>query len=174
METARCELCGHSGEYRVEIVDSGFIDNTGHDSVRCECKDTRACYNRQKDNLKCHEIRQIKRYAALPQEEWDEKGMLYSEAAGNYFSSWDEVEEYLEEDTAEDDEKTIEGLRLIICEPNYLPLITDDYGYDELVEDGELPDDVIQAIEDFNKAIKAAGPVSWSPGKKAAVIMERK
>jgi len=61
-------------------------------------------------------------------------------------------------------------LRLIICEPNYLPLLDYDYGCDELADEGELPDAVIQAIEDFNKIIKETGAVSWSPGKKAVLI----
>ncbi len=113
---------------------------------------------------KCNEARDVKRYAAMPKEEWNGKGMLYSDAADKYFSDWDEVEGFLE-----DGEGTIESLRLIICEPNYLPLLSDDYGCDELAEDGELPDAVIQAIEDFNKVIKAAGPVSWMPGKKAVI-----
>jgi hypothetical protein len=113
---------------------------------------------------KCNEARDVKRYAAMPKEEWNGKGMLYSDAADKYFSDWDEVEGFLE-----DGEGTIESLRLKICEPNYLPLLSDDYGCDELAEDGELPDAVIQAIEDFNKVIKAAGPVSWMPGKKAAI-----
>ena len=108
----------------------------------------------------CHEIRQIKRYTAIPKEEWNEVGMLYSDAYDKYFSSWEEIEGY-----CEDEEISIDKLRLIICEPQYLPLISDDYGCDELAEDGELPDSVIQAIEDFNKAIKVVGAVSWMPGK---------
>ena len=113
---------------------------------------------------KCHEIRQIKRYAAMPKEEWDGNGMLYSDAADKYFSDWGEVEDFLE-----DNDGTIESLRLIICEPQYLPLLDpSDYGCDSLAEDGELPDAIIQAIENFNKVIKETGAVSWYPGKKAA------
>jgi len=117
----------------------------------------------------CHESRQIKRYENMPKEEWYGIGMLYSDSADKYFSDWGEVDDYLE-----DEESTIESLRLIICVPNYLPLLADDYGCDELAEDGELPDGAIQAIEDFNKAIKAVGVVSWYPGKKAALAPEVK
>ncbi len=112
----------------------------------------------------CREKRDIARYNAMPKEEWDEKGMLYSAAANKYFSDWGEAE-----DSLEDDGGTIESLMLIICEPEYLPLLDpSDYGCDSLAEDGELPDAVIQAIEDFNKVIKKTGAVSWLPGKKAA------
>ena len=113
---------------------------------------------------KCRVLGDKKRYKAMPKIEWDETGMLYSEAHDKYFSSWEEIEDYCEDEGIGKDE-----LRLIICVPNYLPLIPDDYGCDDLAEDGELPDSVIQAIEEFNKVIKAAGPVSWFPGKNAAL-----
>ena len=112
---------------------------------------------------KCHEARSIKRYNAMPKEVWNGKGMLYSDATNKYFSGWDEVEDFL------DDGETIESFRLIICEPQYLPLLAYDYGCDELPEDGELPDAVIVAIEEFNKVIREVGAVSWMPGKKAAI-----
>jgi len=118
--------------------------------------------------LQCHEIRQKGRYAAMPKEEWNEVGMLYSDAYDKYFSSWGEIEDY-----ADDKEIGIDKLRLIICEPQYLPLLSYDYGCDELAEDGELPDSVEQAIENFNKVIRDAGAVSWIPGKKAAILRSK-
>lgn len=119
---------------------------------------------------KCHESRQIKRYVAMPKEEWNGNGMLYSDAADRYFADWDEVEYFLK-----DEGGTIESLRLIICEPQFLPLLDpSDYGCDELAEDGELPDNVVQAIDTFNRVIKETGPVSWVPGKKAVILAERK
>jgi len=113
----------------------------------------------------CHENRQIKRYDAMPKEEWNGEGMIYSAAADRFFRDWDDVENCLE-----DEGGTADSLRLIICEPEYLPPIPDDYGCDELAEDGELPDEVAQAIEEFNKVIIAAGAVSWFPGKKAVLL----
>jgi len=115
----------------------------------------------------CRNTRDIARYNALPKEKWNEVGMLYSDARDKYFSDWGEIEDYCEDEGIE-----IAKLRLVICEPDYLPLISDDYGCDELAEDGELPDSVIRAIEDFNKVIKAAGPVSWMPGKKSVILPE--
>jgi hypothetical protein len=117
----------------------------------------------------CREKRDIARYNAMPKEEWDGKGMIYSAAADKYFSDLDEAEEFLE-----DDGGTMESLRLIICEPQYLPFLSYDYGCDELPEDGELPDAVVQAIEDFNKVIKETGAVSWIPSKKAVKLEEVK
>ncbi|MDD5511955.1 MAG: hypothetical protein PHI12_14300 [Dehalococcoidales bacterium] len=114
----------------------------------------------------CWDKRQIKKYEAMPKAEWNEKGMLYSDAADKYFSDWDEIEEFIEEEGG-----TIEGLRLIICKPHYLPLLdSSDFGCDDLAEDGELPDAVIDAIAKFNEVIYSIGPVSWTPGNKAAHI----
>jgi len=109
----------------------------------------------------CRENRDKARYEAMPEEEWNEVGMLYSDALEKYFASLEEIEEF-----CEDEGNKVSELRLIICEGQYLPLISDDYGCDVLAEDGELPDAAIDAVEKFNDAIKAAGPVSWYPGKK--------
>ena len=113
---------------------------------------------------KCSDVRDEKRYQSMPKEEWDGEGMLYSDAADKYFSDWEDVEDYCEDEDIE-----VSKLRLVICEPNYLPFINDDFGCDELAEDGELPDTIIQAIEDFNKVIKETGAVSWYPGKRATI-----
>ncbi len=118
---------------------------------------------------KCREIRDENRYQAMPKEVWNGKGMLYSDFADKYFQDWGEIDGY-----CEDEEITMDKLRLIICEPQYLSLLDKgDYGCDSLAEDGELPDNVIQAIDDFNKVIKATGAVSWIPSKKAVLISNK-
>lgn len=55
-------------------------------------------------------------------------------------------------------------------EKMYLRELDEDYWADDLAEDIELPDSVLSALETFNAALKAAGIVSWSPGKYAAII----
>lgn len=113
----------------------------------------------------CDEARSKKWYESLVVETWDEKGMLYSYVADKFFQSWEEVDDY-----CEDNSKQMGDLRLVICNPNYLPLLGNDYGYDELAENGELPDSVLRAIDDFNNVIREIGPVSWGPSNKAASI----
>ena len=90
--------------------------------------------------------------------------MLYSESADKYFSDWGEIEDYCEEEDV-----TIDSLRLVICKPNYLPLLDLDYGCDDLAEDGELPDEIVEAIAKFNAVVKEVGAVSWLPSNKAAI-----
>ena len=112
----------------------------------------------------CEEKRDIARYNAMPKEVWNEEGGVYSDAIDKYFWSWDEVEEYCGDEGI--DEK---DLRLVICVPTYGRYLHEDYFEDELPEDGEVPDSIIKAIEDFNKVLKEAGPLSWYPGNKAAI-----
>jgi len=116
----------------------------------------------------CREKKAEARYEKLERAEWDENGALYSEVADRYFWSWEEVADYMEEEN----ERTLEpvSLRLVICEPVYLRPVDDDRWHDDLPEDGELPDDVAKALAEFNEVLRSAGPVSWQPGKKAAVV----
>ena len=82
-----------------------------------------------------------------------------------FFSSWDGVKEY-----AETEERSLEDLRLLICEPVYLREISIDYFIDELPDEGELPDEVYDAMEKFNTVLRAAGPVSWELGSKVPIL----
>jgi hypothetical protein len=112
----------------------------------------------------CKEIREKATYDAMPKEVWNGKGMLYSESADKYFSDWGEIEDYCEEEDVK-----IDNLSLVICKPNYLPLLDLDYGCDDLAEDGELPDEIVEAIAKFNAVVKEVGAVSWLPSNKAAI-----
>lgn len=117
----------------------------------------------------CKEKRAVDRYKKRTQDVWDEKGMLYSDVADRYFASWEEVADYMEEEN----ERTLDPvvLRLVICEPVYLPLVDEDRWADDLPEYGELSDDVVAAIAELNTALREAGPVSWRPGKIAALAV---
>jgi hypothetical protein len=114
----------------------------------------------------CSALRDVARYNTMPKGTWDGKGMVYSVTHDRYFSSWDEVEQF-----CEDEEIPTKALHLVICEPQHLHLLDPlDYGVDEMAEDGELPDKVITAIEAFNDVIKETPPVSWTPGKFAVIL----
>jgi hypothetical protein len=112
----------------------------------------------------CYEINKVKRYNALPEEVWNGEGGVYSEACDKYFWSWEEVDDYCEDEGIKQ-----EDLRLVICEPQYPRQIEADYFCDELSEDGELPDKIVKAMEVFNKVLKESPPLSWYPCKKAAI-----
>jgi len=115
----------------------------------------------------CREVKAIKRYEAREHKQWDRKTPLYSETADRYFFSEDDLLDYI------DLRGDIQSLRLLICESIYLREVDEDYFNDELPEDGELPEDVSNVLEDLNKVIRNQKPVSWFPGKYAAKIMEK-
>lgn len=114
----------------------------------------------------CQEKKDIERYSKLERKDWDGVAYLYSDRDDVYFSDYQELHDYIYEREIEN----IDSLRLIICEPECLREIDEDYWADDLAEDAELPDSVLSALETFNAALKAAGIVSWSPGKYAAII----
>ncbi len=115
--------------------------------------------------ITCRDKRDQIRYDAMPEEVWDGKGLIYSGSADKYFHSWDDVDEYCYDEGID-----IKSLRLMMCEEQYLPMLdSSDYGSEVLAEDGELPDDVIDAIDKFNEVIKSTGVVSWYPCDKKAI-----
>ena len=87
----------------------------------------------------------------MPRAEWDGKAILYSEARDQYYSTPDDAAEDLEDD------QTLADLRLVICEPNYVRQIEPDYCCDDLPEDGDVPDEVAEAMEAFNEAAEGLG-----------------
>lgn len=108
----------------------------------------------------CHQKAHEERYAAMPQEAWDGEAPLYSDACDTYFSSEEELVEYVQDDP----ERNYENLRLLICEANYPREIDgSDHFSDDLPEDGELPSVLEAAFEALNEVIKKQPPLSWSP-----------
>lgn len=114
----------------------------------------------------CRELADLARYQAMPRTEWDGKVMLYSETTDRFYSDLGEAEDHLDE---MEERCTLADLRLVICEPNYVrKLDPSDYA-DDLPEEGDLPDEVHNAIEQFNTAVDGI-VLSWSPGKTAFLV----
>src|SRR5690606_37390366 len=71
-------------------------------------------HKRQSYCRECAERKRVEKYQAMPRQEWDGIGMLFSDSSDQYFHDWEEVEQY-----CEDNECTLESLQLIICDPVY-------------------------------------------------------
>ncbi|WP_055100639.1 hypothetical protein [Alloalcanivorax xenomutans] len=106
----------------------------------------------------CRADKDNARYEAMPLGEWDGRAVLYSEASDRFFSDIEDAECSLEEG------QSLADLQLVICEPNYACQLDEDFFCDDMTEDGDLPDHIVTAIEEFNAAI-AGTVLSWSPGK---------
>ncbi len=123
--------------------------------------------------LKCESCRAVnvnKRYSELPFEEWDGVTPLAIYDDNEYFFSYDDIVDYL--DGFDDEEMKSEDLRLVICEPNKMREVSSDYWDDIWPENLEhLPDEIETALEQFNKVIREAKPLSWRHGKKRTIVM---
>ena len=105
-------------------------------------------------------------YAKMPQRAWDGEAPLYSDAMDRYYSSIEEAEDDMAPGQSLDD------LRLIICEPVYAKLSAD-YFSDEIAEDGDYPDELLDAVDEFNRRM-ATCILSWRPGDYAVARGENK
>jgi hypothetical protein len=112
---------------------------------------------------RCKAARDTKRYQEREQKEWDGETPLYSESHDRFFFNEDDLYDFI---------RDVEPLnqRLVICDPVNLSQIDHDHWCDELCEDGELPSDVEDALDELNKVITESDPVSWQPGKFAAIV----
>ncbi len=120
----------------------------------------------------CRNRRAVERHAARETRPWDGSSIIFSDALDQYFSSWDDIEEYL----ANEDAVPLEDLRLLHCEPIYASEIEpSSYYHDSLPED---EDDAPKWLEDafavLNETIrehrKRGDALSWTPGKIAVDV----
>lgn len=119
----------------------------------------------------CRRVRDIARWHAKPKVEWDGNTMLYSDACDRYFQDYDEIIDHLRDMRADDPGAVVEDLRLIVCTPNMARRLDNDFFCDELPEDVDEPPKAIQeAMAAFNEVLAKQPPLSWSPGKQAAIV----
>ena len=111
-----------------------------------------------------------KRYNELEKVEWDEKYPVVEFGGDRWFYSLEEIEDYCVENNT-----TISTLMLIHSEPTELPTIDiDDFLSDVMSDDGEPPQDLIDAADLFNESIESAGTLSYGPTNKAVKFEEIK
>lgn len=115
----------------------------------------------------CREKSSIRRWNEREKKEWDEKTPLYSDAADEYFLDATQLQDYMC-----DNDLTIDDLRLVLCDPIHLRTMDLDYWDGELYEGVEPSNSILDAMDALNTAILEEGPVSWCPGKYAAIIEE--
>lgn len=136
---------------------------SGCTHMKCECGNIM-----EKRWIKCESCREkqvLEKFQAMPRKDWDGEGALYSAEFDKFFFSWDEVFDFAREEDCETDQ-----MQLIICEPVPLTQIETDFWEGDLPEDGELPDEVVAALDKLNRAIDRAGPVAWEPGSCAVAL----
>ena len=96
-------------------------------------------------------------YENMPAAKWDGRSNIYSQLLDIYYDSPDIID-------CQIPGQTLADLQLVICVPNYVPLLDLDYGQDELPDDDdEPPPELASAINMFNESVKGL-VLSWSPG----------
>lgn len=119
----------------------------------------------------CRRVRDIARWHAKPKVEWDGETMLYSDACDRYFQDYDDIVDHLRDMRADDPSTVVEDLRLVVCVPNMARRLGNDFFCDELPEDVDAPPaPILEAMAAFNEAMAKQPPLSWSPGKHAAIV----
>jgi len=115
---------------------------------------------------KCRKSSELQRYENREVVEWGFEIPVYSEYLDQFFLSNDDVEDYLYDEI----ELTFDDLRLVLCNPIYLHPIDTAYWLDDLPEEVELSENIQDLLNELNSALREEGPVSWTPGKYAAVL----
>ncbi len=125
----------------------------------CECGNST-----KKGWTKCKECSNKKAkqvHDELPIKEWDGIVMIYDDRSDKYFSDMTEISEYLA-----DEDIDAEDLDLYLCEPNYAGGVSSEHWADDLPEDGELPKELQDKLDEFNKFIFESKIIlSWLPSK---------
>lgn len=116
----------------------------------------------------CSREREINRHMKLEVVDWNGEAFLYEITNDRYFSDPDDILDFCEENGVRPSELLLE-----VCTPNYAREIDgNDYFYDDLPEDGEIPNELQEAFEKLNEVIRKAPPLSYSPGGKQRVVLK--
>lgn len=132
---------------------------TGCTHTKCDCgaiipnKSYTKCYD-------CRNINRIENYNKLPFKIYNGDPVVTAFESDNYFFDEDSIIDYMNDN----DMKSID---LLFCEPNTWFKIENDYWADIMPEnsEGDLPEDLQNALNNLNDVIKKLPPCSYSPGK---------
>jgi hypothetical protein len=122
----------------------------------CECGNIMSKGYTICDKCSAKKIRE--RYFECKFQEWDGNTPLALWYDDKFFWDEDDIEYYLE-----DNELEPSDLMLVLCYENRLNPFPEDRWNELLPEDGELPKEVRDAIDNLNLVIEKQKPISWSP-----------
>lgn len=119
---------------------------------------------REKFRIFCDECEPPKKKKEIITKDWDSESMLYVENFDKYFSDFQEIEDY-----CEDNEHDKYKLEIFICDGNYYNEVTDEYWEDIMTTEDDyvtLPKSIQEKLDELNKVIKEYNkPATWSPSK---------
>ncbi len=135
----------------------------GSTHKKCECG---VVIGKQSYCNACYAKRQKEEWLKMPLIEWDGICMIAIHDDDRYFSELDEFLEYCEENDI------LPGdVMLVATEGDHLREVETDYWEEQMPEDGELPGDIQNKLDELNKAIRERSkPFSWERIKKRIII----
>jgi hypothetical protein len=127
---------------------------------KCECGNG----IREKFRCFCDSCEPPEKPKQILSKDWDEESMLYVEDFDKYFSDFQEIEEYCDEN-----EHDKHSLAIFICDGNYYNEITTEYWEDIMATEDDyvsLPKAIEEKLNELNEAIKNhKKPATWSPSR---------
>lgn len=148
-----------SGTDRFWGEDEHMARWSGCTHLNCECGNvTERRYTKCES---CRERSLRERYNSLKETIWEEGKPICIIQSDTYFFDIDELEDY-----CYDNKIDKARIMLVECVPQYAREIDDDYFADELCDDCKVPDELMNAMEEFNEVVRKSEPLSWVEGDK--------
>ena len=120
---------------------------------------------------KCHKENEVQKYLKLPVIQWDGDSIVYSISEDCYFNCLDDVEIFLQDNP----EISTNDLLLVKCKQKPFQTISLENYAEEYFEDldlgiDDLPNEIVDAIEDLNKIIGQYAGIIYQPDDIAIVL----
>lgn len=106
------------------------------------------------------------RYATLTKEKWNGEA-LYSEMFDEYFFDEDELIDFMQTN-----ECMLDELLLVTCQLEPWPELDIDFFDEALPEDGDVPFELVEAVNAFNETVKKTKPITWYPTNTAVDLSD--
>lgn len=133
---------------------------------KCDCGEIKEKFYTR--CFSCRNKKEQENYENLEFKEWDYETPLCLYKSDTYFFDEDSVFDYCEENDI-----TLEDLKLVLCKPNYLFHISSDYWIDILPEDCDIPKELEKRLDDLNEFISTLKPISWEESKIRTKVTKR-
>lgn len=115
----------------------------------------------------CRNTMENAKFQAMEKQDWNGIYPLVIFNSDEYFFDSDDLDNYCDQNEVKAHE-----LRLCLCVPNMAREVESDYWENDLPDDGDIPEEMQEALEKLNEVIRKAPPLSWSQGNIAVIIPE--
>ncbi len=134
----------------------------GSTHKKCDCGEIvphrSYCHN-------CYELKRLETYKSFELVEWDKKTPFCLLDDDQFFFEYEEYTDYIYNNELEG-----EDLNLVLCKPVRFRCIDEEYFLDDMHEDAELPDSIVEKINEVNRLIQGESSNIWVQSNKRVNI----